>query len=121
MEIYDFGTLLRELRQKEHMTQKTLGERLGLTKTAISKYENGTASPSLEMLKSLSTIFHVSTDYLCGIEKAGTVSVNYLSVEQVELVKSVVGALQRKNSYMKAQENEDNYSLIGRIVTELTK
>ena len=121
MENYDFGTLLRELRQKEHMTQKVLGERLGLTKTAISKYENGTASPSIDMLKSLSTIFHVSTDYLCGIERHGTISLNYLTDDQVDLIKSMVNAIQRKNSVSKGQTAEDNYSLIGKVVSELAK
>ena len=43
MEIYHFGTLLKELRNDAHMKQKTLADKLSVTEATISKYECGTA------------------------------------------------------------------------------
>ena len=39
MEIYHFGTLLKELRNDAHMKQKTLADKLSDTEATISKYE----------------------------------------------------------------------------------
>ncbi len=40
-----------DARKGQHMTQKELSERTGITQADISRIENGTRNPSLEMLK----------------------------------------------------------------------
>lgn len=61
-----FSYRLRQLREKNHMTQKTLGELCGLGKTSIGQYERGEKVPSLVTLIELADIFDVSVDYLVG-------------------------------------------------------
>lgn len=48
------------------MTQTDLANKLNITKSNISKYENNIVDPSLEILKTMSDIFDVSVDYLLG-------------------------------------------------------
>ena len=60
------GIRIKELRTKEKMTQKRLGELVNVTKVSICCYENGTRLPSLEILEDLSEVFKVSVDYLLG-------------------------------------------------------
>lgn len=63
----DFHARLRQLRQKERLTQGELAEILDLKPTAISNYESGRNEPSFEKLIALSRYFNVSCDYLLGI------------------------------------------------------
>lgn len=61
-----FPEILKELREKKGITQKQLAEALYLSKTAVSQYENGTHTPSLETIINIADIFDVSIDYLLG-------------------------------------------------------
>ena len=42
-----------DARKEQNLTQKELSERTGITQADISRIENGTRNPSLEMLKRL--------------------------------------------------------------------
>ena len=61
-----FSYRLRQLREKNHMTRKTLAELCGLSKNIIGQYERGEKIPSLLTLIDLADIFDVSVDYLVG-------------------------------------------------------
>ena len=47
------GKLIREKRERLGMTQKELAERTGINQADISKLENGTRNPSVNLLKRL--------------------------------------------------------------------
>ena len=94
----DFGAVLRGLRQDAGLTQQQLAQRLGVTKSVVSYYELSERSPSPEVLVKLAGIFHVTTDYLLGIEHGGkTVDVSGLDSEDIQAVQHVVAALRRKH------------------------
>lgn len=50
---YDIIRAMVEARNNEGLTQKELSQRTGITQADISRIENGTRNPSLEMLKRL--------------------------------------------------------------------
>lgn len=54
---------IKELRLKNNMSQKTLGESIGISNRAVSKWENGLSQPSAEHIFYLSKIFNVPMDY----------------------------------------------------------
>ena len=60
----DFGNTLKTLRLYNKMTQAQLAQKLGLTKSVISAYENGLRLPSYDILIYIAKIFKVTTDYL---------------------------------------------------------
>ena len=62
----DIGNKIKELRTEQKMTQSDLAERLGVTKSSISSYENGSRLPSYDILLKIVRIFIVSTDILLG-------------------------------------------------------
>lgn len=51
-------------RKKMGLSQEKLAEKIGVSRQAITKWENGLATPELEKIVLLSDCFHVSTDYL---------------------------------------------------------
>lgn len=61
------GQRVFELRRKEKMNQKQLGDAIGLTYKAISTIESGTRGTTIDKLVALAHYFHVSADYLLGI------------------------------------------------------
>ena len=48
---------LKELREKNNLTQKEVSERLGVNKNYISMIENGTRNPSDKMKNELAKIY----------------------------------------------------------------
>lgn len=54
------GTIVKHLRKSNNMTQKELGDLLGVGKSTIQKYENGTIrNLSIETVRILCEHFHV--------------------------------------------------------------
>ena len=62
-----FAERLSLLRKQAAISQKQLGEVIGLSNKAICTLENGTRETSFEKLVLLAEFFQVSTDYLLGI------------------------------------------------------
>lgn len=60
----NFGKNLRALRLMAGETLEELGEIVGVSKSAIANYEQGTRAPNLEALKELGAHYGVSVDYL---------------------------------------------------------
>lgn len=52
---YDIIQAMIDARNREGLTQKELSERTGITQADISRIENGTRNPSLEMVKRLAS------------------------------------------------------------------
>ena len=50
---YDIIQAMIAARKSQNLTQKQLSERTGITQADISRIENGTRNPSLEMMKRL--------------------------------------------------------------------
>lgn len=60
------GERLRLLREERKMAQKEIASLLGLTYSAIGKYETDSNKPSSDTIHQLADFFQVSTDYLLG-------------------------------------------------------
>lgn len=94
---FDFGEILRNLRKSSNLTQKELGEQLGLSKAVISKYETGIGYPTFDTLIRISKYFGVTTDYLLGASKGKTVDVTGLTESQIGFVRKLIAEFQKLN------------------------
>lgn len=94
----DFGKRLKQLRTQAGLTQLQLAERIGVTKSVVSFYELQERSPSPDVLIKLARIFHVSADYLLGLERNNTIDVSGLSDNDVALLRALADSLREKNS-----------------------
>ena len=65
----EFNEKLQELRKSRLLTQEELAEALLVSRTAISKWEQGRGYPSLDSLKEISRFFSVSIDDLICSEE----------------------------------------------------
>ena len=92
----DFGNTLKKLRLEAGYTQQQLADQLGVTKSVVSYYELQARYPSPEVLVKIATVFHVSTDYLLGLERGETISLAGLDNDDIVLIKKMIGSLQKK-------------------------
>ncbi len=60
---------VQQLRKENMWTQYELAERLDLSRSAIASWETGRREPDLKTILKLANLFHVSLDYLIGLEK----------------------------------------------------
>ena len=64
MQDYEFGNRLYQLRQKAGLSQAQLGEKVGVSNKAVSKWENGKTKPGLDVVNRLADTLGVSVDEL---------------------------------------------------------
>ncbi len=57
---------IRRLRRDHGMTQNELADRLGVSYQAVSRWENESSYPDIELLPSIAALFGVTVDYLLG-------------------------------------------------------
>lgn len=62
------GDIIKKLRKEYNLTQEQLGEKIGVQKSAIAKYENGRVENlKRSTIEKLANIFNVSPSYILGI------------------------------------------------------
>lgn len=64
------GENLKRLRLERDMTQEELATMLGVSYQSVSRWENSTCYPDLELLPTIADFFGVSVDQLMGVNQA---------------------------------------------------
>lgn len=88
---------IQEQRTLRSMKQVQVANLLGVTRNAVNSWEMASTYPSIKSLISLSHLFHVSTDYLLGIDDRKIIDVSKLTFEQNEIVAKLVDCLEDSN------------------------
>ena len=69
MNHYITGAVIKQLREKKHLTQAQLAEKLCVSDKAISKWETGKGFPDISLLESLANVLQVSVPELLSGEQ----------------------------------------------------
>lgn len=77
---------IKELRLNKDMSQADLARIMHVTRSSVNAWEMGISIPSTEKIVELSTIFHVSTDYIMGIDDRKLIDVSNLSTAELDIV-----------------------------------
>lgn len=62
-----FAERLKELRHEFKLTQDELAHQTNISQSAISMYEKGLQSPTIDVIIILCHLFNVTSDYLIGL------------------------------------------------------
>lgn len=65
----EFSRILKSLRIRESLTQRQLGEIIGVSVVSIRNWESGTKQPSMQAIIALSSALHTSSDIILGIKQ----------------------------------------------------
>lgn len=93
----EFGNRLKKLRKQHNLTQKQLASLIGVKNSIISFYELGDRIPSPQIVVSLALVFHVSTDYLLGVQREESIDISGLNEDDKKLVGLLIDTLRKKN------------------------
>ena len=61
------GERIAYLRSLHKMSQKDLAEKAGVSKGTVKNWENHTAEPCASNIKSLCSVFNITSDHLLGL------------------------------------------------------
>ncbi len=92
----DLGEKLKKLRESRKWSQEYLAKRAGVTKSAISTYEQGVRTPSSDVLCAFAKAFGVSADFLLGLTEHRSVDLDGLSEYDEALVRELIESLKGK-------------------------
>lgn len=90
------GQRINELRIAMGWSQVQLAEKLSISKQTVSNWENENIQPSIEMLVRIAKLFHVSTDYLLGLDNAQTINVEGLPLSFVAHLTQIIEDYKQK-------------------------
>lgn len=114
------STKIREYRKLNGLTQKELGDKIGVKHNTISGYENGTSEPEQDLLFKIANVLHISINDLFPSTTSETCPINILisniTYEESEIIKkyralddrgkeNVIATLDREYKYSK--ENDE--------------
>ncbi len=98
--MYKLYDRLRELRERENISQSKLASDIGTTRASVNSWELGISAPNAQSLISLSKYFGVSVDYLLGLEDNEYIEIGKLNPTEKEIICSTVryfNSLKEKN------------------------
>lgn len=84
------GETIKMLRTKANMSQAELARRLDVTRSSVNAWEIGLSSPTMQYVVALSRVFHVSMDYLLGVESEMRIVLDGYDQEETELIYKLI-------------------------------
>lgn len=95
--VYGLGERLQQKRSGLKISQKEAAGAVGVSPSIISNYEAGERTPSVEVLIKLANLYHCSVDYLLGIEKNSSTSidVSMLDDEQISRLQYFLSSINK--------------------------
>jgi len=83
MDTNSFGYRLKQARLALGVSQPVICEKVGLKVSALSRYERGDSTPSIDMASKLAAAVNSSLDELVGIGASSKNNPNHLALTQV--------------------------------------
>ena len=83
---------IRILRDKYGFTQADLAKKMLLTRASVNAWEMGLSVPSTQCLIELSLLFHVTTDYLLGLDNNMKITTENLTEREISVILNLVEA-----------------------------
>lgn len=88
-ELIYLGKRLKKLRTKRGISQRELGEELGVSKVSVCGYENQKRVPTIQTLCLIADSFNVSIDYLFGKDNRIKKTNVEISNDDLEILKNL--------------------------------
>jgi transcriptional regulator with XRE-family HTH domain len=90
-----------QLRRERNLTQKELASIVGVHFSHMSRYERGISLPSIDVVKKLAQMFHVSADYLLFDESQATVRAPIADQELLQQFERLARMSEREKAAVK--------------------
>ncbi len=81
---------IKSLREKNGLTQSSLAKKLNVTRSSVNAWEMGISVPSTSLIVDLAVLFHVSTDYLLGVESTSSLDISGLNDREIMIIYDLI-------------------------------
>ena len=88
---------IKDLREKNGLTQKELAKKLNITRSSVNAWEMGISLPSTQNVIELTRLFGVSSDYILCIDSKNALDVSGLSESDIQLLYSIIRHLSNRS------------------------
>lgn len=90
-----------QLRKERNLTQKELASMVGVHFSHMSRYERGISLPSIEVVRKLAQMFHVSADFLLFDDSQAMVRANIADQELLQQFERLSRMSEREKTAVK--------------------
>ena len=80
------GEKIKELRRRDGRKQEDLADALGVTNQAVSRWENDSSYPDMELIPAIANYFGISIDELFGYENDREKKIKYINEKASEIL-----------------------------------
>ena len=109
MDLLKIGNFLAALRKEKKLTQRELGEQLGVTDKTVSRWENGNYLPPVDILQKLALMYGVSINELLSGERLTDESFRLKADENIILTaKQSAFTVKEREKYFKRKWRKEN-------------
>lgn len=112
------GQRIQELRKQRGMSQEALGDALGVSRQAVSKWEGDNGIPELDTLIAMSRLFEVTVGQLLGVEEAAEQKRETVNESEENKEDQVEAVLRRYVEQTTKKEECSWFERWGKTVTE---
>ena len=77
---------IRQLRERVGFSQSQLAKKLDVTRSSVNAWAMGISAPTTQYVVAMAKLFHVSTDYLLGMESTLQFSMEGYTQEEIRLI-----------------------------------
>ena len=115
MNQYVTGAVIKELREKYHLTQVELAEKLNVSDKTVSKWETAKGYPDVSLLESIAKVFKISVTELISGNAINNVNVSANMMRSKFYVCPVVCMGIARDNWYKSEQGID------RVLGELAR
>lgn len=87
---------IKELRERAGLSQAALAKKVGVTRSAVNAWEMGLSIPTTQYVAQLAQLFHVSADFMLGLDNTEAIYIGGLSEEEKQILYSLLNYFQNK-------------------------
>ena len=81
---------IKHLRETNNLTQSSLAKKLNVTRSSVNAWEMGISVPSTALIVDLARLFHISTDYLLGLDENVTLDISSLNEKEIMILYELI-------------------------------
>ena len=99
------GLFIRQLRKEVNMTQEQLAEKLGVSNRSVSRWENGSTMPDIQLMKCICDLFQITVSELINAQRQDISTDRENALEKIEIrAKGALEAIIKLSEYEMKQK-----------------
>ena len=87
---------IKELRERAGLSQAALAKKVGVTRSAVNAWEMGLSIPTTQYVAELAQLFHVSADYMLGLDNTEAICIGSLTDEEKRILCTLISYFENK-------------------------